>query len=403
MKKYLLTIGVFCLLGLAFFLFAPSKQSSLASKATSVIRADKKDNANISSWLAEKFSWAKFMSARNAQGAAMPQDGGRITAGDFDFFSVDQTLPKKDEAQRLFELYKSSYLGSGIKGRVILEAISSLGLEKSTENFRSMQAILRSKVTDDEKIMLVSLLPRFYSHDNSSGLNSEILTGLKDLLRTNNKEIGAEAASEYSRFGYFSDSESILEYARSVGFLGNRSYYGELAHLLDYAPQDAQKRIIDVIKSGDDNDYAAGILVSTASSQEILNAFSPDALASLKEFLSTREPKFSETEFGGDQGYNGWLWAMAMLNGVRDGAGWYQYVNKELNNDTSDPRKIIDVLAVTDEEQSIQLIRDFDRAGALEKIQQRIAAYTAKNREDPNLQYYLSQIERKIKEARAKK
>ena len=405
MKKYILIISVFCLLGFAFFLFASSKESSLPSNVAATIpaSANKEKGVKIATWLAEKFSWAPPMpSSGNAQGAMNPPPVGWVASSDSDFFSVDRTLPKEKEAKRLLELYKSSYLGTGIKGRIILEAIDSLGLEKNAGNLRAIQALLKSKTSDDERIILVRILPHFYSRDDVTGLNNEILADLKDLVHTDRRNGGA-AASFYCNLGYFPDSESILDYAKNAGFFDSKNYYAELARLFDTAPQDAKKRIIDAIKLGDDTNDAINILISAAHSQEEINALSPDGLISFKEFLGAREPKFSESGFGGSLSYTEWLWAMAMLNGVRDGAGWYQYVNKELNNDTSDPRKIIDVLAVTDEEQSIQLIRDFDRAGALEKIQQRIAAYTAKNREDPNLQYYLSQIERKIKEARAKK
>ncbi|SDX75738.1 hypothetical protein SAMN04515617_106206 [Collimonas sp. OK242] len=324
-----------------------------------------------------------------------------VEAIDFSFSESekpDPNKPKEVEAKRLFSLYQKKYIGSGVEGRALLETIDALGLPRTIENFRRVQELLKSKTTNEERITLTEMLSRFHSRDDALGLNSEVLTELKDLMNSGNKGIGRAAALAYSNFGYLPDSLRVLSDVKDAGYLGDEEYYGQLAFLASQAPKDAQSDILNKIKLGG-NQYSVDVLTYSIQKPDDLKQFSPETYGTVQAILAEHQPQFSENQnqFGLTDAvaYAAWLQATALLASSGNTANYDKYLLNELNTATTDPRKIISFLISSgDGERWAERV---DQFGALRVAQNNIGLYAAQNPANKNIQETVAEAETKFK------
>lgn len=269
-------------------------------------------------------------------------------ADDFDSdINPDPNKPRDVEARRLLKVYERRFIGSGMDGRKLLDAIYVLKLEKNNENLRLVQKLINERITIGEKVALTRIVASFYSPYNVLGANDYILANLRDVINSGNVDLGRAGGLAYSRLGYLPDSLDILAFIRSNGYINDDEYYGDLVYLLQAAPKTVQSKIIDQISAGD-NGFSIDVLISTIQKSEDVLNLSHDASEKIGIVISKHQPVFPEdvNQFGLMDAirYASWVQSMALLNNVGTTNGYNQYIAKTLGGATSDPRWIISFL-----------------------------------------------------------
>jgi hypothetical protein len=231
-------------------------------------------------------------------------------------FGGGENRPRQAAAQGKLIEYQNKYRHSGQEGRAKLDEVYSLGLEVNADNIKLIRSLLASNISFDEKIALTRILASLYSPQSTNEFNNAILSDLRGLAASGHKELGRTATYAYSRSGYFPDSVEMLTRSRDIGYFGDQDFYGELAHLLPYAPEDVQSEIIAKIKSSR-NLYAAEILAAMVNNPEHLTRLPLSTRGGVMALLAGTEPKFSQATgtFSFSEGiqFTYWLHAMATL------------------------------------------------------------------------------------------
>lgn len=279
-------------------------------------------------------------------------------------------------AQNLLAQYIANSKNSTDNNRESLEVIQSLGLAKTSENINSIRSLLVSKANNNEKVVLTRILGTLYTIDNSTGLNSSIIKDLKGTVYSGQSDIARAGTLTYSRLAFFNDSDEVLSYAKSKGFIDTDEYYGELAHILPYAPASNQSLLVSKIKDSN-NRYAMEILAFTASDPELKKKIYPEAQKLLLSSLEKNEPAFSKFigEFGLVDGvrYATWLQSVAMLRNSVYGTKYEEVIFTQLNDAKTDPRKIIAFLISTDGK---LLIKSTGNKSSFQKAMDRITVFS---------------------------
>ena len=179
----------------------------------------------------------------------------------------------------------------------------------------------------------------------------------------------------YSRLAYFKDSGEILGYAKNSGLIDADTYYGELAHLVPYAPANDQITLVTKIKDGN-NQYALEILSSIAQDTEIMHKVDTSTKKLILSSLESSEPGFGQArgEFSLIDAvrYSTWLQSVANLSSVTREVKYEDVVLAHLNNSETDPRKVMAFLMSSDGKIFIQNV---GKNGSLEGALKRITLY----------------------------
>lgn len=326
--------------------------------------------------------------------AAMPAIGQIIGA------PLSTALPATS-GESLFLEYSSKFVNKGAEGRMVLDAVYARGLKKTPENINKTRTLLASKISDEEKVGLIRILGSLYSPASTSTLNEAILSDLRKFSTSGNKEIGRTAVLTYSRLGYFPDSVNMLTSARNSGYIDNRNFCGELAHLLPYAPVDGQTQLIEKIKSEGDS-FSAEILASYFQNKELIKRLSPQTRDAVLSYLEVNEPAFvqatGEFDFVDGIRYSAWLHAMATLSSMSKNANYADYVITRLDKERTDPRKMMGFLMSAEGQ---QLISQVARTHALDNVQEKMNLYVKQHPMNSTMQEVVRTINERIKAARA--
>jgi hypothetical protein len=310
---------------------------------------------------------------------------------------ANNKLPKEVEVKRLFALYQKKYIGSGAKGRELLDAIRALGLPPTVENFNQVQELIKSKTTTEERVGLTRILANFFSINNALGFNDGVIADLKELVNSGNKDVAGTAALEYTYFGYLPDSQHVLSYAKEAGYITDEIYYAQLSRVADSAPKDAQQEILNKIKLGG-NAYSIEILTSDIQTPENLKKYSPETYTTLKTILAEHQPEFSEdpSQFGLTKAvtYSAWLQAVALVNSNGDPGSSDQFLLNQLNNNKTDPRKIISFLITGEGD---PLIQRYGPSGGLARAQSNMELYAAQTALNLTAQGAIDEIKTKLR------
>lgn len=282
----------------------------------------------------------------------------------------------ESEANSMLREYASKHKGSGSTGHNMLEIISTKGLPRTAENVNLVRSTLASAVTDDERVELARILGQLHSENDAHGLNKQIETDLKSMISANRGQSSRAATFAYVRSGYNRDSLSVLGQAKSKKMLDNNEYYGELAHLFNFAASDDQIAILSEIDSSK-NRYGMEILASGLQSGSGDVKATPEVKAALVALLNKNEPMMPMAigEFGYVDSirYTNWLHKVSMLQAQATGTAYETLVLNRLNSDAIDPRKIMAFL-ISDE--GDQFIRKVGKKAAFDPMMQKISIYS---------------------------
>jgi hypothetical protein len=281
-----------------------------------------------------------------------------------------------NEAQTLLNQYNTQYRNSGIEGRKMLDGVHATGLGKTADNVKSIRSLLTSAVSNDEKVALARILGSLYTPDDITGMNNVIAQDLKREVYSGQKEVARAGMLAYSRLNYFPDSGDVLLYAKNNGVIDTETYYGELAHLVPYAPANDQFSLVAKIKEGN-SPYATEILAFITKNPEVMKKVYPETQKAILATLQNREPKFAQAlgEFGLIDAirYSTWLHSVAVLDSANSNVRYEDAVLSHLNDQWVDPRKIMAFLLSAEGK---ALIKSIGQSGRLDKALERISLYS---------------------------
>lgn len=283
--------------------------------------------------------------------SVLAQGLGESTAPGISRRANAENTQRAAQAQQLFGEYLAKHRGRGIEARKVLDAVAINRLPSSAANVKAIREALASTVTAEEKVGLARILASQYTLDDKMGFNTAITQDLRGLIHHPRKEVASAAMFSYSRLGYFADTEDLLLQAKEVGAIDEDGYYGELAHVLPYAPSHAQSRILSKIATGK-NQYSSEILATLPDNPEVMKRIYPETKRLLLTHLLQNEPGFSiETGvFGMIESirYATWLHAIAALRSETANTKYADVVLGYLNDEKIDPRKIMAFLISTE-------------------------------------------------------
>jgi hypothetical protein len=344
-----------------------------------------------------QFKFQRLVSTSTVNTQVTPVTNGqkRSDISPIDGITTDQERLGRATGNTMFENYQKKG-PHGLMGRIALDEVHARGIEKTPKNFRAIIDLLKSNVSNEEKISLARMLARFYSDDDANGWNIQVLDELRRLTHSGDKELAKESTLSFSRLGYFADSEDVLLTARNVRNITDEDYYGELTHILPFAPSTRQKAIAETIRSGG-NIYPIDIFSAMLPSTEMVKKISPDALAVIKEFVLEHEPKFPQApeKFGlvDVVRYGEWLKSVAVLSGDNSGRNANNVSLEHISDINTDPRKIIAFLISSDGDKFISAASSSEK---FRMMQRSIDIYAAQNAGDNNIQDMASMIRDRV-------
>jgi hypothetical protein len=259
---------------------------------------------------------------------------------------------------------------------MLLDTIYAKGLAKTAENVEAIRTLLASKVTTDEQVGLVRILGRISISDDKAGSNPIIAEDLRRLVYTGHQDVATAATLAFSRLGYFQDSRAVLQYAKDKHYIDVDGYYGELAHLVSFAPAHDQVDMVSEIRSAR-NQYAIEILASMSKSAGFLPTIHPETQRALKQCLEENEPDMEKAlgSFGGTDRiiFENWLDAVGTLSVATSTQSYSDAVFPRLNDESIDPRKIMAFLSSF---AGKRFISDVGRKAPFENMMKRATHYS---------------------------
>jgi hypothetical protein len=238
----------------------------------------------------------------------------------------------------------------GIPGRIALEEMRAKGIPATPLSATLALELSRSgRLSDEEKIVMPSILASIYNRENTSGANEDIALELRSLAADPNKQVAAYAATDYARLGYLPDTRQVLDQALQSGALSTDAYFREMAHLIPSAPPDKQKEFIAEIRASSSR-LASDILADALNSGQDFNA-APFLKSSedMARLLRDTEPQFGQEVglYGGTDGlrYETWLRATATIESARTGRNMDEIIVAKLSEPGTDPRKVLAYLS----------------------------------------------------------
>lgn len=298
-------------------------------------------------------------------------------------------LPKGQS--QLGEYMKSSR-GSGQSGAAILDAVAASGLARNSANVASLRQALASNTSVEEKIGLVRLLGRQYSPDNVTGANESIVADLKNAANSSDAGLARAAVLAFSRLGYPPGFEEVLASSRTRGIIDDNTYFGELAHVLPFAPASDQQRFAQMLGNSG-NDYAAQIVAMLVNSGWALGSLSDQSRKSIANFLDRSEPEFAKAigqfDFLDAVRYSAWLRATATLRASDFNKQGAELIMGKLSDPRTDPRKIMAFLV---SEFGPPLVAQIASKERFSPLLQRIDLYSRQNPQNSDIREIVSQV-----------
>lgn len=296
----------------------------------------------------------------------------------------EKRIQQMKEGQSLLDQYMADRNSVKIKNLFLSDAetflaIQSKGLPKTGKNVDTIRSLLAANSKKDEKIALQRLLGSLYSHDNQSGANHLIQQDLRLQINSNEKDIAIAALLSFSRLGYFSDSAEVLKRAYDKKILSDTGYFGELAHLLPYAPAADQNKLLDTIRAGK-NAYARDILTSSFTQASIIKKLHPATKKNLRHYFDKNQPNFTMAigEYGVIDSfrYTNWLQSSTMLDIDITGKTYQELIFKHLNDPNLDPRKIMAYLSATEGKYLIDHLQNAKQKEDIKALYERVKLYS---------------------------
>lgn len=261
----------------------------------------------------------------------------------------EQSLQAQRAAAAL-NLYSKNAGNDAVNGRETLEEIHARGLARNAQNLARVRALLASTVSSAEKSILVKILGQLYANDNPTGGNQDIVTDLRMAINAQDPALAQVAVLTYSRLAYFPDFVSVLRSARDRRLIGDDVYYGEIAHIVYFAPAEAQPELLSIVRQAR-NTYATQILSYLSHDPGALRKLTSASKRVLLAMFEESEPAMPQAlgELGIEADiYAMWLHALATLKSDLTNDRYDAIVLAHLNHANTDPRKIMGYLASND-------------------------------------------------------
>lgn len=252
----------------------------------------------------------------------------------------------------------SSYLrqrpASDGAAEMLLEQAYAGRVPRSASNAALIRGLLARRLTSRERIVVLRLVRQQWSFDDATGRNSQLLSDLRAGCRDADPAVRSAALLAYTRTGYQPDALDLLESAAAAGVIDADTRFGEVAHMIPFAPAMEQVRLASILQSSG-NGFAADVIGMSANSAQLVASLDPQARALLVRFLRANEPGFGPAvgriDFGQAANYSMWLASVANLTATALKA---DVIWSELNRPELDPRKIMAFLASANGEEFIR-------------------------------------------------
>lgn len=300
-------------------------------------------------------------------------------------------------ADSLLHNYARSHVGH-LGALEALEEIYSRKPTASLENIRIVKALLSREMAPAEKALLVRMYAAFFRSADPE-LQTEIADDLAQLVRAGSPtEVGRAAALGYSRLGYFPDSLKVLKVAMDSQFIDLNEYYGDIAHLVPFAPDGERSRMISMIADGQ-NRFATEVLASLYSNEIAVGRLGTSDAKEVAKTIMANEPIFS----GGPESfglidavrYESWLSSAAVLNQQLSGEGKRDFIIRKLTEQNTDPRKVLGVLVSP----TGVLVLGGGGSEPVQQMVREVNSYGARYPANESIQDALSRVNAVIKEA----
>lgn len=279
--------------------------------------------------------------------------------------------PSYAASERVIEAYR----GLTVPPAATIEHLYAKGLERTPANIASVRSWLGGAGSADEKIALIRLLGSLYGEKVPEPTKLAIARDIRGQIQSGERRVALVAVQTFARLGYQTDLLGVLDEARSRSLITDDDFAQEVALALPLAPRDAQTILAQRLVAKN-NAFGAQVLASTITTPEEVAKIGPQAAVGLRDYLQSREPVLPVAigQFGlGDGGrYAEWLHTLALLEQSSGKRTYADAVWARLNDDSTDPRKILGFLTAPEGKAFIQ---SQGRGAAFTGPAQRAAAY----------------------------
>ncbi len=274
-------------------------------------------------------------------------------------------------AQTLFDQYRRNKRGSANSESLLIE-VANMRLARSKSNASSIRELLATQVNSQEKIGLIRLLAGQYEKSNPTGINHLILQDFKILSGSGDKGIARAATFAITRLGFVSGFEDVLSNGLASATISIDEYYGEIAHVVAFAPPPDQLRLAKILRQSK-NPFAGEIIAMLTNSAVLPSNWSTEARAELSIMLEGVEPNFPSSlgvyDIAAAVRYSNWLQAFATTRSSVLNKDAVEFILSRLNDERTEPRKVMAFLISEYSEKFLMTINQRSRLLiALEKV-----------------------------------
>jgi hypothetical protein len=296
-----------------------------------------------------------------------------------------------EKGQALFGEYMARSRGSA-QGSAALEEVFANGMSRTAQNSNSLRSLLTSKLTTEEKVVVVRLLAKQYALGDPTGVNHLILQDLKSMSNSQELPLSRAATLAFSRLGYFPDYQDVLLAAKNRGVIEDDTYFGELAHVLAFAPTPDQEKLADTLQSSK-NEYASQIVSMIVNNAPVASKITSVTRAKLTVYLESTEPRFNmalgQFDFVEAVRYSAWLRAVANLKASEFNMQGAEVIMAKLNDGNLDPRKVMAFLV---SEFGPGLLSQIGRRTDFDPMLQRITLYSQQHPQNRDMKDIVEQV-----------
>lgn len=286
---------------------------------------------------------------------------------------VDQAS-RSAKAQAVFNQYKISGRRASVAEEQLI-LVSSFKLPRTDSNLTDIRNLLAATGDVEEKKGLIQLLAEQYERTGSTYRNGLIIHDLKLLANSADKSVARTATFSFTRLGFLPGIEEVLRNALNTSVISTDEYYGEIAHVVAFAPSNDQGRLVHELRQSK-NVYASEIIAMGVNSALFSANWTNEVRGEIGLLLESTEPTFPEAKGRYDLAvavqYSNWLNALAVVRSSvlnKEGA---EFILNKLNDSRTDARKAMAILSSEYAPRIFQLIGE--RARFL-VVYERISTY----------------------------
>jgi hypothetical protein len=168
-------------------------------------------------------------------------------------------------------------------------------------------------------------------------------------LATSPDKVVARAATfAFTRLGFLPGLEDVLGNALKTSVIGKDEYFGEIAHVVAFAPPSDQARLAQVLRQSK-NLYAAEIVAMVINSAALPATWSNESRAEFGLLLESTEPAFPQAlgiyDLAAAVRYSNWLNALATVRSSVLNKEGPEFTLNRLNDPRTEPRKAMAFLS----------------------------------------------------------